>query len=79
MFLVYNKSVQGNGGTVPLTLKPEHQMEVSSQLHAPITLRPGKAPLVPIEDLKASMDALETRNLLIVFIQYSITHNKIML
>jgi hypothetical protein len=38
-------------------------MEVSGQLHALITLPPGKVPMVPIEDLTAIMDALELKNL----------------
>jgi hypothetical protein len=38
-------------------------MEVSGQLHTMITLPPGKVPVVPIEDVRAIMDALEMKNL----------------
>jgi hypothetical protein len=64
-FVVYHKSIEGNGGITPLTLKPWCQKEVSGQLHALITLPPGRAPMVPIEDLRTSMDALQANNLLI--------------
>jgi len=65
LFMVYHKSIQGNGGITPLTLKPKCQKEVSGKLHALITLPPGKAPMVPIEDLRASMDTLQVNNLLL--------------
>jgi hypothetical protein len=38
-------------------------MEMSDQLHALITLLPGKVAVVPIEDLRAIMDAFDMKHL----------------
>jgi hypothetical protein len=41
------KAYWGSGGIAPRILDLG-EMEVSSQLHAPATLPPGKEPLIPI-------------------------------